>query len=160
MVSFKRYFIQNKTRNMDIFRFLCSTFLILLVVQFSKAQISIKNINTDGVWIIKEITVDANLTKVTEKNANVVIDSKKKTILVYVGCNRITSNLEFVTGDMIKPMVITSGGKNCKDKLTELEDNLTIILKQTNSVRKNGKKLEFYKGIELLMVLEREPEKK
>jgi hypothetical protein len=66
----------------------------------------------------------------------------------------MTSNFEFVTGDMIKPFQLTSTRKSCKDT-DELESVLRLLLERTNSVRKNGARVEFYKDTELLMVLER-----
>ena len=93
------------------------------------------------------------------KETTVKIDTKAKNILAYVGCNRMTANFEFITGDMVKPFQLTSTRKSCKD-LDALESATRYVLEQTNSVRKNGAKIEFYKDTELLMVLERPTDNK
>jgi heat shock protein HslJ len=108
----------------------------------------------DGNWQIKTIKDSGKMIDLSGKETSVKIDTKAKSLMAYVGCNRMTSTLEFITSDIIKPFQLTSTRKSCKDT-DALESTTRYVLEQTNSVRKNGAKLEFYKDTELLMVLER-----
>jgi heat shock protein HslJ len=95
------------------------------------------------------------MTDVSAKETTVTINTKGKSILAYVGCNRMTANFEFITGDMVKPFQLVSTRKSCSESIEPLESATRYVMEQTNSVRKNGAKIEFYKDAELLMVLER-----
>lgn len=110
----------------------------------------------DGTWKIKSLKDSGKMTDVSAKETTVTISTKDKSLLAYVGCNRITTKFEFVTGDMVKPFQLVSTRKACKDNVAGLESATIYVLEQTNSVRKNGAKIEFYKDAELLMVLERQ----
>jgi heat shock protein HslJ len=125
----------------------------LLCAQASKPQ-------TEGNWKIKSLKDSGKMLDVASKETTVTINVKSKSILTYVGCNRLTATLEFITGDLIKPMQLVSTRKACKEDTEGLENATRYVLEQTNSVRKNGARLEFYKDNELLMVLERPTDKK
>jgi heat shock protein HslJ len=120
----------------------------LLYAQTSKPQ-------TEGNWKIKSLKDSGKMLDVGTKETTVTISAKGKSILAYVGCNRLTANLEFITGDLIKPMQLVSTRKTCKGEEESLESATRYVLEQTNSIRKNGARLEFFKDNELLMVLER-----
>ncbi len=109
----------------------------------------------EGTWKIKTLKDSGKMIEVGTKETTVTIDTKAKSILLYVGCNRITSGFEFITGDMIKPFKLVSTRKACQDYIDGLEVAAKEALEKTNSIRKNGTKIEFYKDAELLMVLER-----
>ncbi len=111
--------------------------------------------NVEGTWKIKTLKDSGKMTDLSAKETTVSIDTKAKTILAYVGCNRMTAKLEFVTGDMIKPFQLASTRKACKGETEGLENATRYALEQTNSIRKNGARIEFFKDTELLMVLER-----
>lgn len=109
----------------------------------------------EGEWKIKTIKDSGKMTDVSAKETIVKIDTKGKSLLAYVGCNRMTSKFEFITGDMVKPFELMSTRKSCSGETENLESATRYVLEQTNSVRKNGAKIEFYKDTDLLMVLER-----
>jgi len=116
--------------------------------------------NTEGLWKIKSMKDSGKMAEVTTKENSILIENKTKKITVFVGCNRMSGTFEFVTGDIIKPIVLTSTRKACKGDLQGIEDNLRYVLEQVNSIRKNGARIEFFKDAELLMVLERPAAKK
>ncbi len=109
----------------------------------------------EGTWKIKTIKDSGKMTDVAAKETTVTIDTKGKSMLAYVGCNRMTTKFEFITGDMIKPFQLVSTRKACQDGIDGLENATRYVIEQTNSVRKNGARIEFFKDTELLMVLER-----
>ncbi len=126
-------------------------FFLMLYGNILKAQ----KPNVEGVWKIKSLKDSGKMIEVGTKETTVEMKTKEKSILVYVGCNRLTSKLEFITGDMVKQFELTSTRKACKESIDELESNTRYVLEQTNSIRKNGARIEFFKDNELLMVLER-----
>ena len=126
-------------------------FFLMLYGNILKAQ----KPNVEGVWKIKSLKDSGKMIEVGTKETTVEMKTKEKSILVYVGCNRMTSKLEFITGDMIKQFELTSTTKACKEAIDALESNTRYVLEQTNSIRKNGARIEFFIDNELLMVLER-----
>lgn len=138
-----------KTNTLFFILFLASIFATSsLYAQASKPQ-------TEGTWKIKSVKDSGKMLDVAAKETTVEISVKGKTILAYVGCNRLTANLEFITGDLIKPMQLMATRKACKGDTETLENATRYVMEQTNSIRKNGARLEFFKDNELLMVLER-----
>ncbi len=107
----------------------------------------------EGNWKIKSLKDSGKITDLSAKETHIVIT--KNNMSVHVGCNTISSKLEFITGDRIKPFELAATRKSCSESLQGLESSLRYALEQTNSIRKNGTKLEFYKDNELLIVLEK-----
>ena len=136
---------------MKTVKFLLLLFPIILIGTFARAQ----KPNVEGIWKIKSLKDSGKMIEVGSKETTVEMKSKEKSILVYVGCNRLTSKLEFITGDKIQPFVLSATRKSCKDNIETLESSTRYVLEQTNSIRKNGAKMEFFKDNDLLMVLER-----
>jgi heat shock protein HslJ len=109
----------------------------------------------EGTWKIKTLKDSGKMLDLAAKETTVTINTKGKSILAYVGCNRMTAAFEFITADIIKPFQLQSTRKACKEGVEGLESATRYVLEQTNSVRKNGARIEFFKDNELLMVLER-----
>lgn len=128
--------------------------MLLLCCSIGSLALAQSKPNVEGSWQIKTLKDSGKMTDLSGKETTVKIDTKAKNILAYVGCNRMTSNFEFVTGDMVKPFQLTSTRKSCKDS-DALESAIRLVFERTNSVRKNGARIEFFKDTELLMVLER-----
>jgi len=129
--------------------------LILVSLFISVVSAQAQKPYVDGNWKIKSLKDSGKMTDVSAKETTVTINTKGKSILAYVGCNRMTANFEFITGDMVKPFQLVSTRKSCSESIEPLESATRYVMEQTNSVRKNGAKIEFYKDAELLMVLER-----
>jgi heat shock protein HslJ len=116
---------------------------------------------SDGNWKIKSLKESGKLVDVSSKETSITINNKDESIAIFVGCNRLTSKLEFITGDRIKPFQFTTANKKkCTAESQELESTTRYALEQTNSIRKQGARIEFYKDTELLIVLERPVAKK
>ncbi len=132
-------------------------FLIVssLVISITALQAQSSKPVVEGSWKIKSLKDGGKMIDMSAKETSIAIDSKGKTLAAYVGCNRHSANFEFITSDMIKPLILTATRKSCSDNLEALESSLRFALEETNSVRKNGAKIEFYKSNDLLMVLER-----
>ncbi|HSZ24578.1 MAG TPA: META domain-containing protein [Cytophagaceae bacterium] len=128
--------------------FLTLIFSVNMFGQSSKPQV-------DGSWKIKSIFESGKMIDMMAKETIVEISVKDKNILIYVGCNRITSKFEFITSDMIKPLQLVTTRKSCQSTITELESSVRYVLEQVNSVRKSGARVEFFKDTNLLMVIER-----
>ena len=109
----------------------------------------------DGAWKINSIKDSGKMIDLRATETTVEMNAKGKSILVYLGCNRLTAKLEFITGDKIKPFELAATRKACKDEKEQLESVARYVLEQTNSIRKSGAKMEFYKDNDILMVLER-----
>jgi heat shock protein HslJ len=138
-----------KTNALFFILFLANIFTTsFLHAQASKPQ-------TEGTWKIKTLKDSGKMLDIASKETTVEISVKGKSILAYVGCNRLTANLEFITSDLIKPMQLVATRKSCKGDTETLENATRYVMEQTNSIRKNGARLEFFKDNELLMVLER-----
>ena len=129
-------------------------FTLSLILCGTSLQAQTTKPPVDGDWKIKSLKDSGKMIDLSAKETEVTINTKSKNIAVYIGCNHISSPFEFITADKIKPFVLTATRKSCSS-LQDLESALIYVLEQTNSVRKNGAKTEFYKDNDLLMVLER-----
>lgn len=138
MKTFRRFFLILST-------LICGTAL----------QAQINNAVVEGVWKIKTLKDTGKMIDLGAKETDVTINTKGKSITVYIGCNHFSSKFEFITADKVKPFELTATRRSCSESLEGLESALRYALEQTNSIRKNGSKTEFYKDNELLIVLER-----
>jgi len=137
-------------------KFLFLAIAMLLCGTTLKAQKPV----VDGVWKIKSVKDGGKLLDLSAKETTVEINVKAKTILAYVGCNRMNAKFEFITSDQIKPFALASTRKACHGETETIENATRYALEQTNSIRKNGARIEFFKDNDLLIVLERPAAKK
>jgi heat shock protein HslJ len=138
---------------MKTFNHILLTLSILFCGTAIQAQIN--NAVVEGVWKIKALKDSGKMIDLGAKETNVTINTKAKSITAYVGCNHFSSKFEFITADKIKSLELTATHKGCSDAEEALESTLRYALEQTNSIRKNGTKTEFYRDNDLLIVLER-----
>ncbi len=139
---------------MKTFRLLAIAFSILLFSNTLYAQ-SAKPV-VEGTWKIKSLNDSGKMIDHGARETNVVI--AKNNMTIHVGCNHVSTKIEFITADKIKPFDISATRKSCSEHHQNLESTLRYALEQTNSIRKNGAKIEFYKDNDLLIVLEKKTE--
>jgi heat shock protein HslJ len=130
-------------------------FLLVLIMSICVVSLKAQKPTVEGEWKIKSYKDAGKMIDASAKETNVTINTKAKTIHVHAGCNKLNANFEFITSDKIKPFQVVSTRKSCNGEAEVMETAVRYILEQTNSVRKNGAKIEFYKDNELLIVLER-----
>jgi heat shock protein HslJ len=131
--------------------------LLLFSLIISSTSVYAQKPVLEGNWKIKSFKDSGKMIDLGSKETHVEI-SKSNAMTIHVGCNHISSKIEFITADKIKPFELTATRKSCSEYLEGLESSLRYALEQTNSIRKNGTKVEFYKDNDLLIVLERKVE--
>jgi heat shock protein HslJ len=131
---------------------LLTIFSIISITAFSKRMNPI--VSLEGKWKIKSLAIkNGKLKPFVAKKNEVDINAADSRISIYIGCNRINSQMSIFTNNKIKFNGAIMTRMGCPDPINKQETAIADALNNADSYVVKGKELKLMQGTKVLAVL-------
>ncbi len=132
------------------------TLLFAAIIGFAGKRKPVRRLVLDGTYTLISLHQNGNMKTMNPATAEISFDPTTKTAAIYLGCNRITGNLEVKSNNQVKAFIVSSTRMACPDNIEDLFKNQFTKITRVAS---NGNLISLYAGNKKVMILKKKETK-